>query len=725
MPVRSNGLMTSDSIFNASADTLERKVSRVLDVVESIQACMTARFEAIEAKIEALQTNRSDGVRHAPSRVQTPNGRVVLNDNDDGFVNGWQSDSSAEGRDAGHKSAVSGDIPGIHEDSPPPNTNVEVHATSTLARRRSAPSRRSPRKRRRVGSDIYFGDENEMLNNDYIANDDSDDDDIPAYGNTHASADNMEDEEILDEGMASIANSPYRLARSRTPSIGSGTPVHPSATQVPMNKNYNVQELDAMVREADDMKAAFFDLQCTFCPMTVLKKYKVLADQCGYALAMLRVAEMYLQGAISLAPKGKRVIRNTTLAGRYAKKVLEHESVKNLDDEDDDSPYWGIKSRALAFQGESLMVRSNKKDKAQALTNFKTSAAMRDEYGQYRVGWYYMEMYRNAQTERTEKSYLADCMTALEKAVEMGSGDAAALLASIYENVGELDTYITAINEHNQQELNEDQRAMRAKELFWQSMDLGCSGGTNDVAVCFEVGYADVEPNFHMALDLYKRAFSLGWVAAASNIALLYQVGGCDERFKDKIDVKEALQWHEVGHRVRCPLSTNHLANAYDIGGIAKLDRKKACEYYELALKYGNESNDYADVVEQAKEHLCKLLCASVLMDEINPNEAKKKMKKFAKDIGVGRLEKAKSSTMWIVCSSLGPALYGDCHSAKIAPKTLQNALGDENMKVVQQYVSALCIDFQNGRHLDENRRKLCAIVDEPKIQSDLNLLNT
>ena len=717
MPARrSNGLLTSDSIFNTSADSLEQKIGRVLDIVLSMNDRINARFDAMEAKIDALKLDREIENGPGPGRssniIQSPNGVGETND-------GWcLSESSEELRKSIRpmKLVVS-----------PPSHNVEVQAASSLTRRRGSTSRRSPRKRRRVSPESFFGDENSNMNDNDGVDDNDEEDDSEVQIITEIarplSPDDMDDEEqeSVDEGTVSRATSPYRYGNSVLPPIVE-TPTQGTTSQVYSCNIQNItnEELEATLREADDMKATFFDLKCTSSPFTVLKIYKEMADKYNYPTAILRVCEMYLKGAISLDPKCRRVVKNMNLAGKYVRKLLEHEDVKNAEEDDE---YWGIKSRALAYQGEYYMARGNKKDKQLALTSFKTSAEMRDEYGQYKVGFYYMDMFRHAISDRTEKQYLADSMANLEKAVDMGSGDAAALLGSIYENIGELDAYVKAINEHNKRTLTKDEQEAKAKELFLLSMDLGCSGGTNDAAACFEVGYAGIEPNFYMALNYYKTAFSLGWITSASNIALLYQVGGTYERFKDKINVEEALRWLDIGHRLRCPLSTNQLGAAYDSGGIAELDRKKAVEFYEMALKYGHESNDFNDIIENTKESLCRLLCTSILIEEMNAAEAKKKMKKFTKEMGLGRLEKARTSAMWIVCATLNAGKYGHCQSAEKAPTVLLEALGDENCKVIQQYVMALCTDFRNGRHMDENRRKLRALVDDRNIQVDLDLI--
>ena len=67
-----------------------------------------------------------------------------------------------------------------------------------------------------------------------------------------------------------------------------------------------------------------------------------------------------------------------------------------------------------------------------------------------------MGMFRSAVIGRKERAHLADWMRNLRRAVYMGSGDATALLAAIYEKFCELVAHVYAINEHKWRTLDKN-----------------------------------------------------------------------------------------------------------------------------------------------------------------------------------------------------------------------------------------------------------------------------
>ena len=53
-----------------------------------------------------------------------------------------------------------------------------------------------------------------------------------------------------------------------------------------------------------------------------------------------------------------------------------------------------------------------------------------------------MDRFRSAVIDRKERGYLVDWIRTLRRAVEMGSGDASALSAAMYENTSELVAHV-------------------------------------------------------------------------------------------------------------------------------------------------------------------------------------------------------------------------------------------------------------------------------------------
>ena len=111
-------------------------------------------------------------------------------------------------------------------------------------------------------------------------------------------------------------------------------------------------------------------------------------------------------------------------------------------------------------------------------------------------------------------------------------------------------------------------------------------------------------------------------------------------------------------------MSGSYLGATHDSEGIANNDRKKVLEFYKLMLKYGRESNDDNDAIENTKESYCRL-CGSTSIKEMNGVEAKKKMNKISTEMGLGLFEKAKTNAMWVVCSALSMQKYGHRESVE------------------------------------------------------------
>lgn len=494
---------------------------------------------------------------------------------------------------------------------------------------------------------------------------------------------------------------PYHRRTSATPSDSNPTSPRPSKLPRFESATLTNDECSILVREADLMALDFYKEDGTN-PKNVVDLLD-RAGRSGSIEALTRLGRIYLKGVLGLAPGAVRIRRNFGKATSLCNTALRINP---------DYP------AALNLRGDLWLCSSGKRSSKtqKAFRLFKKSAAQDDPDGQCRLGQWWMSSFVYATTDTRRRNCLKSAIIELEKAVDMDSGKAASLLGSIYENDGEFPIYYEMVDAHEGRHLPDQERVMKAKGYYFQSMNLRCAEGTNDVAACYEVAYADVDRNFDMAAELYKRSFELGHLGAAANLALLYELGA-KHSFPERVDGTQALKWYNVGYKVHCPVATHHLAFVYDNGSLATEDKNAAERLYQAAINFADDVDRDYDIVPKAQDDLSALYITKALLQKPDASDAIKKLKKMrcnTKGQGTIKVAAAKKHLGWVAASRLNPALYGHMQSAEEALPNLVKMLGEKNASDVADYVRKLCANVRSdSADVTSIKEKLSRIVDE------------
>lgn len=531
----------------------------------------------------------------------------------------------------------------------------------------------------------------------------------PELSSSEASSDeDQEESEIDKEPTTPVANSLgpdftpmlFRSRRSCTPSEGDLTPRRPSKVQRSENGNLTSEECEAYVHEAHLLLQDFYKENGSN-PRDVVELLDQAASS-GSLVAMARLGQIYVKGIIGIAPGALRIRRNFSKALHYVTMALK-----------EDSSY----PPALNIRGDLWMISRGKRSTVtqKAIRLYKKSALQGDADGQCKLGQWWLSSFAYAATESRRRTCLQNAMIELKKAVDMNSGKAASLLGSIYENDGGMQIYNETIDLVEGRAMSFHERSMKAKGLYFQSMNWNCAEGTNDVAACYEVAYADVERNFDMAAELYRRSFELGHLGAAANLALLYELGA-KNKFRDRVDRELALKWYKIGNRVHCPVATSHLASVYDNGTLAEENKTAAERLYEAAINYADDRGKDLDIIPRVQEDLSALYITKALLQKPDANEAIKKLKKMrcnSKSQGAQKVASAKKHLGWLAAAELDHGLYGHMQSAQLAIPSLVSLLGEKNAAEVVLYVRTLCEDVkQQSSDSADSRARLHGILD-------------
>lgn len=216
--------------------------------------------------------------------------------------------------------------------------------------------------------------------------------------------------------------------------------------------------------------------------------------------------------------------------------------------------YWrGLYDLGKAFEEDILGFSDEKK--AQAC--YEKAAGFHDKYSAYEVGKYKLEQ---AETEEAVK----EAAKWLQEAMKDGSGEAASLLGTLYENGAD------GIVETD---------GKRAMECFEKGMELGDGESTAALAFYYDKGVG-VVPDKEKAKALYEKAIALGDEDSLMTLGLLY----LDEN-EDEKAFPYLLKSAEMGR----PEAQYLVGHMYLYGKGVEADREEALNWLQEAADRGNE----------------------------------------------------------------------------------------------------------------------------------------
>lgn len=196
-------------------------------------------------------------------------------------------------------------------------------------------------------------------------------------------------------------------------------------------------------------------------------------------------------------------------------------------------------------------------DEKKAQTCYEKAAGFRDKYSAYEVGQYKLDQ---AETEEE----VAEAAKWLRDAMDYGSGEAATLLGTVYEN-GADGIIETDMN--------------KARECFEKGMELGDGESASELAFYYHKGLG-VPQDKEKAKALYEKAISLGDENSIMTLGLLY----LDEKEEAKA-FPYILKTAEMG----LPEAQYLVGSMYLYGKGVEANREEALQWLQDASDAGDE----------------------------------------------------------------------------------------------------------------------------------------
>lgn len=196
-------------------------------------------------------------------------------------------------------------------------------------------------------------------------------------------------------------------------------------------------------------------------------------------------------------------------------------------------------------------------DETKAQACYEKAAGFHDKYSAYEVGKYKLDQ---AETETEVK----EAAQWLQEAVKYGSGEAATLLGTIYENGADGIVEI---------DMN------KARECFEKGMELGDGESASELAFYYHKGLG-VTQDKEKAKELYQKAIDLGDENSIMNLGFLY----LDEKEEEKA-FPYILKTAEMG----LPEAQYLVGSMYLYGKGVEANREEALSWLQEASDAGDE----------------------------------------------------------------------------------------------------------------------------------------
>lgn len=237
--------------------------------------------------------------------------------------------------------------------------------------------------------------------------------------------------------------------------------------------------------------------------------------------------------------------------------------------------------------------------------------------------------------------------------------------------------------------------------FYKKAADQGDAGALNDIGTSFAEGYGGLKSDFDEAVRYYLKAIEGGSLTAYDNLGTHYETG-MGGKFPDKVDLKRALYYYQLGARERCPKCAYNLANAYEEGLNIEVDQslKKAEKYYKYALRLADDGNDTATAGKCVKD-LLAMYITKIKTTQPGDMEAKKAAGKITRLISH---EPMQTKMMESVNKAILQALKGRLTA-------LNKLVGKNNAETILRAAKKAFDSVMSNKAKEEDRERLNHIL--------------